>query len=71
MISFEKMLYFLKGEFMPTIVTAANSAYFKPLEATVFYVHKFFPHAKLIIYDIGLTMEQYHSVIALHCTLFS
>ena len=48
---------------MPSIVTAANSAYFKPLEATVFYIHKFFPDAKLIIYDIGLTAEQYHLVI--------
>ena len=58
------MLYFLKGGKMPTIVTAANSAYFKSLEATVFYVHKFFPFAKLIIYDIGLTREQYHLVIS-------
>jgi len=47
---------------MPTFVTAANSAYFKPLEATVYYIHELFPSAKLIIYDLGLTVDQYNLV---------
>ena len=47
---------------MPTILTAANSAYFKMLEATIFYVHKFFPQAKLIVYNLGLTNDQFQKV---------
>ncbi len=56
------IIFQFKGEKLPTFVTASNSAYFKPLEATVFYIHRFFPDAKLIIYDLGLTDDQYRKV---------
>ncbi len=47
-----------KYETKPTIVTAAHFGYYKPLEATVFYIHKHFPDFPLIIYDLGLTTYQ-------------
>ena len=56
---------------MPTFVTAGNSAYFKPLEATVFYIHTFFPDAKLIVYDLGLTVEQNNQVICIYIFLIT
>jgi hypothetical protein len=51
---------------MPVIVTAANSAYYGPLQATTYQIHKFLPDYKLIIYDLGLTEEQHMLVIFLN-----
>ncbi|CAF0887758.1 unnamed protein product [Brachionus calyciflorus] len=48
----------------PAIVTAANSAYYSALQATVFHIHKHFPDYPLIIYDLGLDEESYKTTIA-------
>lgn len=44
------------------IVTAANSAYYGALQATVFHIHKYFPDYLLIVYDLGLEEEQLQTV---------
>lgn len=43
-------------------MTAANSNYYDPLQATVFHVHKYFPDYRLIVYDLGLDNHQYEKV---------
>ena len=43
-------------------MTAANSNYYDPLQATVYHVHKFFPDYRLIVYDLGLDNHQYEKV---------
>ena len=44
------------------IVTAANSEYFSPLEATVYFLHQNLPQYDLIVYDLGMTDEQISKV---------
>lgn len=46
----------------PVLITAANSGYYSPMQATVYLVHKYFPDYKLIIYDLGLSDDQYQTV---------
>jgi hypothetical protein len=48
----------IKEENKPVFVTAANSDYFDPLQATVDRIHSNFPDFKLIIYDLGLKSDQ-------------
>ena len=52
----------MKDEDKPVIVTAANSNYYDPLQATVYHVHKNFPDYRLIVYDLGLTEQQHEKV---------
>ena len=42
----------------PTIVTAANSAYYDALQATVYLIHQHLPELRLVVYDLGLTEDQ-------------
>ena len=38
----------------PVIITAANQAYYGPMQATVELIHKYLPNLRLIVYDLGL-----------------
>jgi len=49
-------------EAKPTIVTAADRGYMDPLEASIFYIHRHFSDFNLIVYDLGLTSEQYKKI---------
>jgi hypothetical protein len=40
------------------IVTAADSGYYGPMQASLFHIHKQFPNHKIIVYDLGLTPDQ-------------
>jgi len=42
----------------PVIVMAADSAYYGPLQTTVYKVHQYFPDYHLIVYDLGLDQSQ-------------
>jgi len=57
-----------KYETKPTIIIAGNSGYYKRLEATIFYVHKYFPDFPLIVYDLGLTdLQQKLTILNCKC----
>lgn len=50
----------VKNESKPIILTISNSNYYGSLQKTVFLVHRNFPDYKLVVYDIGLTPDQYN-----------
>lgn len=52
-----------KSHIRPIIVTASNSQYYGPLQATIYHLHTFLPENKIIVYDLGLTDYQYKTVI--------
>lgn len=47
----------------PVFVTAANSNYYMPLQATIYQLHRNLPGYDIIVYDLGLTEEQYNMVL--------
>ncbi|RMZ94245.1 hypothetical protein BpHYR1_015836, partial [Brachionus plicatilis] len=53
----------IKTENKPVIVTAANSAYYSSLQATIFHIHQHFGEYPLIVYDLGLDEESYQTTV--------
>lgn len=52
-----------KDQNRPVFVTAANSNYYMPLQATIYQLHRYLPGYDIIVYDLGLTEEQYNMVL--------
>ena len=46
----------------PVVVTASNSQYYGPLQNTIYHLHKNLPGYQIIVYDLGLTDNEYKMV---------